>query len=65
MEIETLLRRRGFEGMSLAKRREIAAMGGKAAHRKGNAHVWTSEQAREAGKKGGKVSKRRPRPTGN
>lgn len=33
---------------------EIASQGGKAAHKKGTAHKWTSETAREAGKKGGK-----------
>lgn len=34
---------------------EIAALGGKAAHLKGVAHEFTSEQARLAGIKGGKV----------
>ena len=36
--------------------REIASMGGKAAHRMGKAHQWTSESARAAGRKGGLVS---------
>jgi general stress protein YciG len=35
------------------KHREIAQKGGKAAHVKGTAHEWTSEQAPEAGRKGG------------
>jgi hypothetical protein len=30
----------------------IARMGGQAAHRKGTAHVWTSAEASEAGRKG-------------
>jgi uncharacterized protein len=36
------------------RQREIASMGGKAAHASGNAHEWNSETAREAGKKGGR-----------
>lgn len=44
---------RGFASMDAAKQREIASKGGKAAHRKGTAHEWTSEEAREAGRKGG------------
>jgi uncharacterized protein len=47
---------RGFAGMDPAKQREIASKGGKAAHRSGNAHEWTSSEAREAGRKGGQVS---------
>jgi len=38
--------------MDRAKQREIASKGGKAAHQKGTAHEWTSEEAREAGRKG-------------
>jgi uncharacterized protein len=48
--------RRGFAGMDPQKQREIASKGGKAAHRSGNAHKWTSEEAREAGRKGGQAS---------
>jgi uncharacterized protein len=48
---------RGFAAMSPFKQREIASKGGKAAHQKGTAHEWTSEEAREAGRKGGKVSR--------
>lgn len=44
---------RGFASMDKAKRREIASKGGKAAHQKGTAHKWTSEEARAAGRKGG------------
>ena len=54
---------RGFASMDRSKQREIASKGGKAAHQKGTAHEWTSEEAREAGRKGGLAShaKRRQR----
>jgi len=42
---------RGFAGMDRARQREIAAMGGRAAHASGNAHQFTSEEARAAGAK--------------
>ncbi|HMA09701.1 MAG TPA: KGG domain-containing protein, partial [Ramlibacter sp.] len=35
--------------------REIASEGGRAAHEKGTAHEFTSEEAREAGRKGGQA----------
>ena len=50
---------RGFASMDRNKQREIASKGGKAAHQKGTAHEWTSEEAREAGRKGGMASRRR------
>ncbi len=51
---------RGFASMSPAKQREIASKGGRAAHEKGTAHEFTSEEARAAGRKGGeKVSQNR------
>jgi len=50
---------RGFASMERIKQREIASKGGKAAHQKGTAHEWTSEEAREAGRKGGMASHRR------
>jgi len=49
--------RRGFASMSPEKQREIASKGGRAAHAKGTAHEWTSEEARAAGRKGGQVSR--------
>jgi uncharacterized protein len=52
---------RGFASMDRAKQREIASKGGKAAHQKGTAHEWTSEEARDAGRKGGLASHRRRR----
>ena len=45
---------RGFASMDRSKQREIARKGGKAAHMKGTAHEWTSEEARH-----GKVLLRR------
>jgi general stress protein YciG len=45
--------------MDRQKQREIASKGGKAAHAKGTAHEWTSEEARAAGRKGGMASHRR------
>jgi general stress protein YciG len=45
--------RRGFASMDQRKQREIASKGGKAAHEKGTAHEFNSQEAREAGRKGG------------
>jgi general stress protein YciG len=50
---------RGFASMDRNKQRDIASKGGKAAHQKGRAHEWTSEEAREAGRRGGIASHRR------
>ncbi len=49
--------RRGFASMSVEKQREIASKGGSAAHQKGTAHEWSSDEARTAGRKGGQVSR--------
>ncbi|GHF44496.1 general stress protein YciG [Deinococcus metalli] len=49
--------RRGFAAMDASKQREIASKGGKAAHQSGNAHEFTSEEAREAGRKGGAATR--------
>jgi len=48
---------RGFASMASDKQREIASKGGRAAHLKGTAHEWTSEEARAAGRKGGQISR--------
>jgi hypothetical protein len=56
---------RGFASMDKDRQREIASEGGRAAHESGNAHEFTSEEARRAGKmshggqgnKGGKGGK--------
>ena len=39
--------------MNEEKQREIASKGGKAAHASGHAHEFNTEEAREAGRKGG------------
>ncbi len=44
---------RGFASMNKDEQRQIASMGGKAAHARGTAHEFTSAEAAEAGKKGG------------
>ena len=52
--------KRGFASMDPEQQKEIASKGGKASHESGNAHEFDSEEAREAGKKGGEsVSKDR------
>jgi len=48
---------RGFASMDREKQREIASKGGRAAHQKGTAHEWTSDEARNAGRKGGQISR--------
>jgi general stress protein YciG len=52
--------KRGFASMDGEKQRQIASKGGKAAHAKGTAHEWTSEEARAAGRKGGESRGARP-----
>jgi len=42
---------RGFASMDKERQREIASEGGRAAHEKGTAHEFDSEEAREAGQK--------------
>ena len=52
--------KRGFAALDSERQREIARLGGRAAHAQGRAHEFTSEEAREAGRKGGEaVSKNR------
>lgn len=46
---------RGFASMDRERQRQIASQGGKAAHRDGTAHQFTSEEARAAGRKGGEA----------
>jgi general stress protein YciG len=43
----------GFAALSAAERRRLASKGGKAAHANGQAHEFTSAEARAAGSKGG------------
>lgn len=47
--------KRGFAAMSPEKQREIASKGGREAHRQGTAHEFSSEEARAAGRLGGKT----------
>jgi general stress protein YciG len=51
--MENKTRLSGFASMEESKQREIARKGGMAAHRKGTAHEFTTEEARFAGRKGG------------
>lgn len=48
----------GFALLSLERRLQIASRGGRASHQSGNAHQWDQEEARAAGKKGGKSTGR-------
>ena len=48
--------KRGFAAMSPERQRQIASQGGRAAHVQGVAHQWSKEEAKEAGRKGGKAS---------
>ena len=52
---------RGFASMDPERQREIASEGGKAAHEKGTAHEFTSEEARRAGSMSRKNSANRGR----
>src|SRR6478736_261981 len=49
---------RGFASMDPEQQRAIASKGGKAAHQQGVAHEFNSEEAREAGRKGGEAVSR-------
>ena len=49
---------RGFASMDEDKQREIASKGGKAAHERGTAHEFDSDEARAAGRKGGEAVSR-------
>lgn len=51
-----MTKKRGFASMDAARQREIASKGGRAAHQKGTAHEFTSEEARAAGRKGGQAA---------
>lgn len=49
---------RGFASMDPNQQRAIASAGGRAAHRSGNAHEFTSEEARRAGSMSHKNSRK-------
>ena len=46
---------RGFASMDPERQRAIASEGGRAAHQSGNAHQFSPEEAREAGRRGGQA----------
>lgn len=50
---------RGFASMNKDKQRMIASKGGRAAHQKGTAHKWTSDEARKAGQLGGRARQKK------
>lgn len=50
------IKKRGFASLSLERRKEIAASGGKASAAKGTSHRFTHDEAVAAGKKGKKKS---------
>jgi general stress protein YciG len=56
---------RGFAAMDPEYQRQIAREGGRIAHERGVAHKWTSDEAREAGRKGGQNSRGRSRDKSN
>jgi hypothetical protein len=51
---------RGFARLTVEERTGLSRKGGEAAHAKGTAHEFTSEEAKRAGRRGGlEVAKRR------
>lgn len=52
---------KGFAAMDRAALAALASKGGKAAHAKGTAHEFSTEEARLAGSKGGKAAGARKR----
>jgi uncharacterized protein len=58
-------RPRGFAAMDRKLVSEIARKGGKAAHSAGTAHEFTSEEARVAGRKGGRATHAKRRKDGD
>lgn len=50
--------KQGFASMNAEKQKAIASRGGKAAQKNGKAHRFNSEEARKAGKIGGRSRKK-------
>lgn len=50
--------KRGFASMSAERLRQVAKLGGIAAHAQGRAHEFTSEEARSAAEKSKSVRRR-------
>lgn len=57
-ETPRVKQRKGFACMDRERVSAIASLGGKEAHRQGKAHVFSHEEAQEAGKRGGSLSRR-------
>jgi general stress protein YciG len=53
----------GFASMSPERVKAIAGLGGRAAHERGVAHEWSSEEARVNGRKGGHATAAKRNPT--
>jgi uncharacterized protein len=51
----TTERKRGFAILSAERRTEIARQGGQISHARGRAHEFSRDEAREAGRKGGRA----------
>lgn len=47
---------RGLASADQETRERVSSEGGKASHEKGTGHEWNSEEAKEAGRKGGQKS---------
>ena len=56
-ESSRVKRPQGFASLDPAARRRVASEGGKAAHAYGRAHQFTAEEARAAGRKGGRAKR--------
>lgn len=54
MDNKINIKRRGFASMSFVRRKQISSMGGRASHARGTAHEFTPEEAKIAGRKGGR-----------
>lgn len=50
--------RRGFAAMDAETQRRIASQGGRASHESGRGHRFSADEARDAGRKGGLVSRK-------
>lgn len=58
MEDQKPKQHRGFAAMDPDKQRALARKGGQAAHARGTAHEFSSEEAKVAGRKGGETISR-------
>lgn len=49
----------GFQRLPPEELKKISEAGGRAAHKSGKAHKWTTETARKAGRRGGELRRQR------